>query len=352
MIIENKPPSKSSSLDIEKDLHRSSSHYNKLEKISKTGSFTWNLNDDYLECSPNLFYILSIEKSHNNRLHRSDFFELFEKESPHYILDVMHESIFKNEEFEITFNHNKTGKKKIRLFGYPEGDDHSKVLVATLQDITENVDSSGALLIGQDQERKRISLELHDSVGQKLIAAKYKLALVKMNMNVSDIDELNVDLISIIEEIRAITYNLSSQIVVEVGLKDAIQQLVTNTSSSLNASKEFTFDLRDSTGIEITLSNDSAKMIYRIVQEAMTNSLKYSKANHIDVSIKVINQQVVIKIKDDGKGIADMKEIKKGIGLHNIRERVSYLNGFIRIESEPNKGVLIEIKISIPNATL
>ena len=325
------------------DLIISKSHFDRIEQISKTGSFSWTLSDEELTCSQNFFEISRVKNSGNGFLDKAQFFKIIDVKSQNFVLDVMHDCITNQQEFDVSFQlaHSKT--RRIRIYGYPIGSIQMPKIIGVIQDISDQLENSHAVIRGQDIERKRISLEIHDSVGQKLIAVKYKLALFKLLKNMDGIDDLNQAMNEIIDEIRAITHNLSSQIVTELGLKNALGQLLTESAKNLLAKKTFFFDLKN-----IKIPDEDAKMIYRIVQECLSNALKHSNAKTLNVSVKVLNQQIILKVEDDGKGFKT-GIYNKGIGLQNIKERVTTLNAFLKIESSPGMGSKFIIKIPLAN---
>lgn len=318
----------------------------KIEKITKSGSFEWDLNEDFLVCSDNFFSICKVEgHNKNNKFAKNLFFELIEKAERNFVLDVIHESTTFNKEFEVSFHTSNSVKSKLKLYGYPYGTVKNKKVIAVVVDITNEIQHEEAVIKGMDIERKRLSLELHDSVGQKLIAVKYMLSLSKITQDFSKFNELNGTMDKIIEEIRSITHNLSTRIVIELGLKNAVSQLLNECSAAIKAEKKYIYEVPD----DVIKSDDVAKMIYRIVQEALSNTMKYSAATEISVSIKHQNKQIIVVIIDNGKGfdISKVSVNNDGIGIQNIRQRVSFLNGFFRIESKKDFGTQIKIKIPI-----
>jgi signal transduction histidine kinase len=325
------------------DLIISKSHFDKIEQISKTGSFSWTLSDEELSCSQNFFEIAKLKNSGKGLLDKARFFSLIDVKSQNFVLDVMHDCITNQKDFDVSFQLAHMSDQRIRIYGYPIGTIKKPKIIGIIQDMSDELANGHAVIKGQDIERKRISLEIHDSVGQKLIAVKYKLALFKMLKNLDGIDDLNGSMNEIIDEIRAITHNLSSQIVTEIGLKNALGQLLTETAKNLLAKKTYHFDLK-----EISMPDDDAKMIYRIVQECLANALKHSKAKNLDFTIKILNQQILLKLQDDGQGF-ETGIYQKGIGLQNIKERVTTLNGFFKIESAPGMGTKIIVKIPLAN---
>ncbi|NQZ79029.1 MAG: hypothetical protein HRT61_23370 [Ekhidna sp.] len=329
------------------DLLQSNIDFNIIEQIASLGSFVWDLREDFLECSPHFLRIVKIEKE-DYRIDKDTFFELIDNDMRNFVLDVMHDCLISNDEFEVTFKLKKH-EKKIRLFGYPQGDYDAKIITGLIQDMTGQEEASDALLKGQEDERKRISLELHDSIGQKLIAAKYQLAIIKMDPTPEKYQQLDDLINQIVGEVRHITHNLSSQMVIEVGLRNAIGQLLSDTAKYLNAKKEYRYELKDSNNRDLEIEEDAAKTIYRIVQEALTNATKHSKASNLKVSLLVLNNQVQIGVQDDGVGMETGDRVSGGIGLQNIQERVSYLNGFVKFISRPDYGMYVNIKIPLQN---
>ncbi|MEM6641794.1 MAG: sensor histidine kinase [Bacteroidota bacterium] len=313
----------------------------KLESATGVGTFQWNLSEDNFFCSDNFLKIIEIENL-KNQFYSHHFFSLIKSEERNHTLEVMHQCITSNKEFDVTFSLKAGDGKMIRLHGFPEGDVTGKVLVGFIVDVSKEVNSDRFLLKGQDMERKRISMELHDSVGQKCVALKYMLALRKLKNDFSDFDSINTAIDEIINEIRAITHNLSSEIVSEIGLENAIAQLLNDSALALNAKHELDFLISDRYEYSIELK----KMLYRIVQEALTNIIKHSEATSIRITVKDQNRQMVLKITDNGKGF-DINQYAPGIGLQNIQKRVSYLNGHADIDSNVGLGTAINIKIPI-----
>ncbi|GEM_PF-3756520 len=317
---------------------------NKIETIAKTGSFEWNLNEDYLICSDNFFSITQIQGyNQNNRVDKSVFYSVIAPQQRNFVLEVMHECITLSQDFEVTFFTSSSSRKKIKLYGHPEGNTVTKKLIGVVVDITDQVQKEKSIIHGQDLERKRISLELHDSVGQKLVAVKYMMSLARITNDFSGIADMAESMDNIIEEIRSITHNLSTQIVKEVGLSRALSQLLSESAKALSAEQEFKYQLPE----DLSLSADMSKTIYRIIQECLSNALKHSKASKLELLLTYRNKQISLIIGDNGIGFNSNEPSTEGIGVQNIRQRVNYLNGFFRIASEKGQGTKYIIKIPI-----
>jgi len=205
----------------------------------------------------------------------------------------------------------------------------------------------------RDDEKKRISLEIHDQLGQELTASKLGLFWLKQNIlnNIESsgdckpllnkIEEL-IDLSGkTIKSIRRIAHQLRPVVLDDLGLIPAIEWLVKNFKDSTDISCIFFYDLR---GLE--LNKDFSSVAYRIVQEGLTNIIRHSKAKYSGIDFKLIGEFIELDIWDNGIGfdIEAQKDTGK-LGLFGIGERIKPFNGQMQIESEPGGGTRIIIKV-------
>lgn len=210
----------------------------------------------------------------------------------------------------------------------------------------------------RDDEKKRISLEIHDQLGQELTAAKLGLFWLKQNIIINS-NENNNDckpLLSKIEElislsgktiksIRRIAHQLRPVVLDDLGLIPAIEWMVKNFEDSTDISCNFNHDLSDN-----KIGKDFSSVAYRIVQEGLTNIMRHSKAKYCGIDFKMNKVNFHIDIWDNGKGfnIENQKETNK-LGLFGIFERIKPYNGQMQIESEPGGGTRIIIKVPAKN---
>lgn len=188
------------------------------------------------------------------------------------------------------------------------------------------------LLEKTEEERKRIASDLHDSVSHELLSLK--------NSFEQKTDATNEKIDSIINDIRSISRNLHPIMFDKIGLKESIIQMVERTQNVNNfmvtAEIDYTTDLLSSTELQI----------YRIVQEALSNIIKYANAIAAKITISENQNSIQIEIKDNGKGF-DVNETlnsKTAFGLHNIIERGRAIGGEAKIVSNKN-GTIIKIEI-------
>lgn len=108
---------------------------------------------------------------------------------------------------------------------------------------------------------------------------------------------------------------------------------------------DFKYDVNTSSEVCWDMFNEDIKFnVYRIVQEALHNIIKHSKAKNITLSVYYKSENLIITIEDDGVGF-DVKKLTKGVGLNNIRSRVSKLKGYFTLDSKIGVGATLKIKI-------
>ena len=197
------------------------------------------------------------------------------------------------------------------------------------QEITE------AVITAQEKERFEIGGELHDNVNQILASARLYLGLAKREMKETPpfLEKTDSLIFSAISEIRALSHSLIPPSLNESELAEALDNLV-NTVTAGGAVKVH-LDLKDFNEDETI---DKLKLtIYRIVQEQFNNISKHAKAANIYVTLGYQNDNLILTIKDDGKGFDSSKKTN-GVGLMNMRTRASLFNGVMQIISSPGFG--------------
>ncbi len=199
---------------------------------------------------------------------------------------------------------------------------------------------------GEEKERQRLSRELHDGIGQYLVSVKMQLEslLYRDEKDVREqIPKIRTDFDKIVDEIRRISNNLMPSVLEAFGIVFAIRNLCVETSehTGLKISLDFKGDFE-------SLNKTIKTYIFRIAQEALNNIVKHARANRVELVLIRQREDVLFKIRDDGKGF-NLQEIKSGTGhgMNNMRERVNLLNGSIEIDSHVNKGTQITINIPL-----
>jgi signal transduction histidine kinase len=204
-------------------------------------------------------------------------------------------------------------------------------------------EKSVALIEGQENERKRISRELHDGIGQLLTVMNLRLELIDDHKEIKS--EIKSLINQTISEVRRISYNLMPGALMDFGLEAALRDFTENIKKYSGIPVHFTYEKRQ-TGLNISF--DTAVAIFRIIQEGLNNIIKHAAATRIDLSVKETDSRIEILLTDNGKGF-DPNTIKKGLGLKNMKERTEILNGKFIIESVKEKGTTLDIIIPVIN---
>jgi len=207
-----------------------------------------------------------------------------------------------------------------------------------------------AIITTENNERSRISKEIHDGLQQTLFISQLNLQSVKkevdqLNSKVKEKFYTGLDYLQqSISESRTVAHNLMPKTINEYGIINAMQILV----DTLNQSSEettfqffhnFTKDRLDNKQVEITL--------YRTVQESVNNIFKYAKATKVDIQLKDYEDMIMLTVEDNGIGF-DLEKVRSGdngFGLKNMQNRIDAISGFLEIESKIGKGSTIIVQI-------
>ncbi|WP_109830683.1 ATP-binding protein [Reichenbachiella versicolor] len=207
------------------------------------------------------------------------------------------------------------------------------------------------ILEGQEEERKRISAEIHDGIGQLLTGLKLNLEGITptdaphMKKRIKDTKEL---MKSVIKEVRRVSFNLAPSSLVDFGITPALKKISQEVTALTNTTVLF----ENRTGFINRLDKIVETNLYRIVQEAVNNSIKYSEGTEIKISVAHAYNQLTVIVEDNGKGF-EKERLEKaghfgasGHGIFNMKERAAYINAQFDVTTELNKGT--KITISLP----
>lgn len=197
----------------------------------------------------------------------------------------------------------------------------------------------------QEDERQRVAQDLHDGVGQTMLAAKISIDTYKQNPARFS-DQLDIGLSFITRasnELREVYSGLYPTILNDLGLEMSIKWLIFNILEKA--------DIKVETSINIInrFQNELNVCIYRIVQEIISNILKHAYATKIDINLLENDNEIAIIVKDNGIGfnVGNYKKKISGYGLANIKSRVSGFNGKMTIENNDPQGTIIDITLNI-----
>ena len=240
----------------------------------------------------------------------------------------------------------------IALTGFLINLSESKLATRKMRDLTHKTVNF------QEDERKRVSRELHDGINQLLVSISYKLDRVKSKlsklMQNEDTQEINeaIDdasdiLRSSMQEVRRISRDLRPTLLDDLGLEAAIESL--------------TNDFSERTGIQVDIQNNYQNKrlpqeietaFYRIIQEAVNNIEKHAlSAKHVILRIERKGRYITLSISNDGVGFdkntLDITNPDRGLGLRNMQDRTELLEGYMRVNSSPDKGTTVIVHLPL-----
>jgi signal transduction histidine kinase len=194
----------------------------------------------------------------------------------------------------------------------------------------------------QEEERKRLSRNLHDGIGQNLYSH-----LITINRLMAEVDhpllhQMHEEAAQLIKEIREISWELRPSVLDDLGLVPAIRSFLSRYSDHYNIDVYFDCVLNKRLSISIELT------IYRIIQEALTNIRKYAEVSEAAVTIREMDNSVRVMVEDKGKGFNIEKETH-GVGLFSMDERARSVDGELTIVASPGKGTKVILEIPISN---
>ncbi|MBL8227104.1 MAG: hypothetical protein JNL98_01450 [Bryobacterales bacterium] len=200
----------------------------------------------------------------------------------------------------------------------------------------------------QEEERKRISLELHDAVGQMASAMGMELGWLeraqhdspeRFQEKLAEVKRLNTDVVRAIKDLAA---GLRPAMLDDLGLGPALRSHARECSRRTGVPVDVRMD-----GDIAAVPEPHRTCVYRIVQEALNNCSRHSRAKHILVSMYSREDMVSVTVQDDGIGFNPAQPSRSGLGLAGIQQRVRDLGGAVKITSKPGSGTLLELELPI-----
>jgi signal transduction histidine kinase len=208
---------------------------------------------------------------------------------------------------------------------------------------------SSQVLTAHEGERKRIARELHDDTGQALTSILVRLRLLEKTVadegvrrNVEELRELTGNAL---DSVRRMAVDLRPSALDDLGLVPALHSYAEKYSTAWPIKVTFSAE-----GLKKRLPPNVELVLYRIVQEALTNVAKHSGASAVEINLRRHSNTVTVTVYDDGKGF-DIREVTRtdgsGLGLFGMRERLALVGGAIDIESAPGRGTTIIARVPL-----
>ena len=261
----------------------------------------------------------------------------------------------------------KTGEERwldftaglINFEGVPAG-------IGTAIDITENKRAEALLIASKEQmrslaahlqtireeERASIAREMHDELGQILTSLKMNITFTRKELEENKLNEkkekfleelssMNLTVDKAVTQVRKLITQLRPELIDKLGLIAALEWYAEEYQKTTKIKCEFKTDQE-----ELTLNHDADLAIFRIVQEALTNVAKHSKAKSVKICLNKTEDKLSLEITDDGRGILEEElEGKKSFGLMGMRERASLIGGKLEICRAGEKGTVVRLVV-------
>lgn len=217
-----------------------------------------------------------------------------------------------------------------------------------LQEVTikEQDQAARSILLAEERERKKISQNLHDSVGQLLSGLKLNLQALDERIETREDANIFQNSMKLLEEsineVRNVSHQILPNNIMKLGLVHSLQSLI----RKINQDK-LRINFRAEGPID-NIAPDKQLMIYRMLQESINNVIKHAHAENMEIALQLKNERLMASVKDDGVGFDTGKvNPDTGIGLGNISTRIRFLKGNMHIQSKPGRGTVIQFELPL-----
>jgi signal transduction histidine kinase len=209
------------------------------------------------------------------------------------------------------------------------------------------------VLQAQEEERRRIARELHDEAGQLMTSLLVGLRGVsdarQLKVAKTQAKELRKIASKAIGEVGRLARGLHSSVLDELGLKDALQRFTDEYASVHHIRVKLNFGETPFSRLDTPMQIG----LYRIIQEALTNVARHAQAKTVSVIFNWDAPRLRLVIQDDGQGFQSRnlsEQPSSHLGIEGMRQRASMLGGTLEVSSEPDRGTVVEVRLSLPNA--
>ncbi len=212
----------------------------------------------------------------------------------------------------------------------------------------KELETINAMVSGQEKERLRLAGELHDNIGSTLATVRMQVENLERNLDKVDdpkalLQKANLLINETYEKVRGISHKSNSGVMAKEGLLPAVEKLARTVSTT----NKLTIDVQDF-GLENRIPNELEIIIFRIIQELVTNIVKHANATEANISLTQHDNELNIMVEDNGKGFkVGRLEEKDGMGLGTIERRVEHLEGTMEVDSTQGRGTSVSIDIPI-----
>ncbi len=264
-------------------------------------------------------------------------------------------------QYELKYSYTNLGERDLFVSYFPIEEPTGVTRIASvLQDVTERKQAELAfanvtrkLINAQEQERMRIGRELHDDIGQRLTMLTIEIEELQQSpfelpaQVRSRINELKKLTSEIAADVQSLSHELHSAKLQYLGLATAMKSFCQEFAQQQKV--EIDFETHD---VPSALSGDISLGLFRILQEALHNSVKHSGVRQFEVRLWGTSDEIHLTVRDSGAGFdAEAAKTSRGLGLISMEERVKLLNGTLSIESQANRGTMIHARVPLSSGS-
>jgi len=251
----------------------------------------------------------------------------------------------------------QAGDVDARVPASPVADRGLERLMGTFNAMLDNLevyrqrlrDVAARALTAEEEERKRIARELHDDTAQTLAALLVRLRLIRGLADDAareeSLEQLRTEVSAALDRVRRFARGLRPPALDELGLVPALESHIRSLSETAGAAIRL-----DANAAERELTSQAELALYRITQEALSNAVRHSGAEHVLVRIAHGEHWVTVTVQDDGKGFVVDRVLssgQQGLGLFGMQERAAYVGGRVAIQSRPGRGTTIRAEVPV-----
>jgi signal transduction histidine kinase len=199
-----------------------------------------------------------------------------------------------------------------------------------------------------EEQRRRLSRELHDETAQVFSAVKMEIGILREKVPLEQASRLDqvLELIDTgIRSIRSVTNDLRPSLLDDLGLLPALRSLVADFSERSGIRTELAVP-----AVMPPLSREAELALFRALQEALSNVLRHADAHSVDIGVSVVPNEILLRVSDDGRGLPEgisqeRLELHGHMGLAGMRERITALGGTVRLQRRNGAGALLEVRV-------
>ncbi len=206
--------------------------------------------------------------------------------------------------------------------------------------------ASSAALAAQEEERARVARDLHDEVNQALTGLLLRLEAAREKappVLAGELAEIRALANRAMQELLSLARQLRPTALDDLGLRAALAGHVSALDRQGAVAAEFEVE-----GLLGELPPDVQLVVYRVAQEALSNAVRHSEAEHVDVRLGRAGDEVTLAVADDGRGFA-FDQVDRGLGIGGMRERALLVGGDLQVESRPGEGTRVRLRVPIEN---